>query len=98
MSNGPARQHNIDNGLQAVGHEAADPYEISTIRKEDYQTHKGKTEYEDLLQISGLSAAASSRGHQGKLKTAYQVIYLKIITIIQIERTSCLFNNRKWFR
>ncbi len=65
MSNGPAKEQNIDNDLQTCGEHLADPYEISRIRREDYTTHKSKSEYEDVLQVSGLSASQSSRGHQG---------------------------------
>jgi leucyl aminopeptidase len=42
MSNGPARVlHKIDHSLQELGHDIGDPYEISTIRREDYKNHKG---------------------------------------------------------
>ncbi len=41
----------------------SDPYEISNIRREDYETHKGKSEYEDVMQV--LSRSDTSRGHQG---------------------------------
>ncbi len=50
MSNGPAKNLQIDYKLQVAGENIADPYEISNIRKEDYKTHKGKSEYEDLYQ------------------------------------------------
>ena len=65
MSNGPARALNIDTSLQEIGHSISDPYEISTIRREDYDTHKSKSEYEDLLQANSKPSADSSRGHQG---------------------------------
>ena len=41
-----------------------DPFEISTIRKEDYTNHKGQSEYEDLEQV-GIKSANGARGHQG---------------------------------
>ena len=41
----------------------SDPFEISTIRREDYETHKGKSEYEDIMQV--LNRSDPSRGHQG---------------------------------
>lgn len=65
MSNGPARSKSIDNNLQATGELIADPYEISRIRKEDYDHHKGKNEYEDLVQANTKPSVAGARGHQG---------------------------------
>jgi leucyl aminopeptidase len=62
MSNGPARELKIDHSLQQNGEAIGDPYEISRIRKEDYELHKGKTEYEDLTQIQ--NKKERSRGHQ----------------------------------
>lgn len=64
MSNGPAKQNNIDTALQNCGDLIADPYEISNIRREDYKAYMGKNEYEDQLQI-GSPECPRSRGHQG---------------------------------
>ena len=65
MSNGPARIFGVDSSLQEAGELIADPYEISRIRREDYLNHKGKNEYEDLIQAQSRPSADSSRGHQG---------------------------------
>jgi leucyl aminopeptidase len=64
MSNGPARQSRIDYSLQENGHLIADPYEISTIRREDFDKIAGQSEYEDLLQSTNNPSTAESRGHQ----------------------------------
>ncbi|OON21274.1 cytosol aminopeptidase family, catalytic domain protein [Opisthorchis viverrini] len=37
---------------------------ISTVRKEDYEFNKGRTEYEDILQCNNLPSSATARGHQ----------------------------------
>lgn len=39
-------------------------FEVSTIRREDYEFHKGKSEYEDILQANNLPSSATPRGHQ----------------------------------
>lgn len=65
MSNGPARNQRIDENLQNSGELIADPYEISRIRREDYEAHKGKSEYEDIMQCFTKSGAMTGRGHQG---------------------------------
>jgi hypothetical protein len=65
MCNGPAKIAQVDKLLQHSGDLIGDPFEISTIRKEDYETHKGKSEYEDLHQAMSKPSADSSRGHQG---------------------------------
>lgn len=65
MSNGPARSKFIDQNLQTSGELIADPFEISRIRKEDYDHHKSKSEYEDLVQANTKPSVAGARGHQG---------------------------------
>jgi hypothetical protein len=65
MSNGPARSKLIDKSMQECGEKIADPFEISTIRREDYENHKGKSDYEDLLQANTKPSVAGARGHQG---------------------------------
>ncbi|XP_078285214.1 putative aminopeptidase W07G4.4 isoform X1 [Rhinoraja longicauda] len=64
MDNGPARWARTAHGLQGAGDEVGDPFEISTIRRDDYDFHKGKSEYEDILQCNNLPSSATSRGHQ----------------------------------
>uniref|UniRef100_A0A4W6C8E0 Zgc:152830 n=1 Tax=Lates calcarifer TaxID=8187 RepID=A0A4W6C8E0_LATCA len=41
-----------------------DLFEVSSIRREDYEFHKGKSEYEDILQCNNLPSSATPRGHQ----------------------------------
>ena len=65
MSNGPAHNQKIDESLQNSGEIIADPYEISRIRREDYVAHKGKSEYEDIMQCYTKGSAMTGRGHQG---------------------------------
>ena len=64
MSNGPAREQKVDLDLIQTGEQIADPYELSTIKREDYDFVAGKSEYEDLLQANNAPSTMTSRGHQ----------------------------------
>uniref|UniRef100_G3NQT2 Zgc:152830 n=1 Tax=Gasterosteus aculeatus aculeatus TaxID=481459 RepID=G3NQT2_GASAC len=64
MDNGPAhRNHNAAN-WQKAGEALGDVFEVSSIRREDYDFHKGKSEYEDILQSNNLPSSSTPRGHQ----------------------------------
>ncbi|XP_026125680.1 putative aminopeptidase W07G4.4 [Carassius auratus] len=64
MDNGAA--HHSGNALQwqKAGEVLGDLFEVSTIRREDYEFHKGKSEYEEILQSNNLPSSATPRGHQ----------------------------------
>uniref|UniRef100_A0A8C2ELV3 Zgc:152830 n=1 Tax=Cyprinus carpio TaxID=7962 RepID=A0A8C2ELV3_CYPCA len=47
-----------------AGEMLGDLFEVSTIRREDYEFHKGKSEYEEILQSNNLPSSATPRGHQ----------------------------------
>jgi leucyl aminopeptidase len=64
MENGPAKQYGVAKKLQEAGDISGDPFEISTIRREDYMAHMGKSEYEDVLQAAGQASTLTNRGHQ----------------------------------
>ncbi len=64
VCNGPSRAKQVDQQLQNAGDLTADPYEISTLRREDYTMVAGKSEYEDLLQCNNAPSTMTSRGHQ----------------------------------
>jgi len=64
MDNGPAARMDVAKQLQYSGHVMGDFFEVSTIRKEDYNFHKGKSEYEDVLQANNLPSSRTPRGHQ----------------------------------
>ncbi|KAL8602889.1 hypothetical protein ACOMHN_026849 [Nucella lapillus] len=64
MDNGPAKRQRTSHLLQEVGDLFGDPFEISNIRREDYEFHKGKSEYEDILQSNNQPSTATARGHQ----------------------------------
>ncbi|PAA55346.1 hypothetical protein BOX15_Mlig030939g2 [Macrostomum lignano] len=64
MDNGPARLKDTSARLQRAGDLVADPFEISTIRREDYNMVAPKTEAEDVLQCNNEPSSGTSRGHQ----------------------------------
>ncbi|XP_071532869.1 putative aminopeptidase W07G4.4 isoform X2 [Panulirus ornatus] len=64
MDNGPAHLAKMAQSLQTAGEEVADPFEISSIRREDYDFHCGKSEYEDVLQCNNAPSTRTPRGHQ----------------------------------
>ena len=64
MDNGPARELKTAETIQSAGHEIGDPFEISTIRREDYEFNVGKSEYEDILQCNNAPSSQTARGHQ----------------------------------
>lgn len=64
MANGPAKAENVGESIQKAGEEVGDMFEISTIRREDFEFHKGKSEYEDVLQCNNLPSSRTPRGHQ----------------------------------
>lgn len=61
MQNGPAKLQNICKFFQEAGDSTAEPCEISTMRREDFDASASPTEYEDFYQIDKKS---SNRGHQ----------------------------------
>lgn len=65
MDNGPAKKIKTCYEIQDAGDKWADPFEISTIRRDDYEFHTGKSEYEDVLQCNNQPSSATARGHQG---------------------------------
>ncbi|XP_061623612.1 putative aminopeptidase W07G4.4 [Phyllopteryx taeniolatus] len=64
MDNGPAHRAGNAVNWQKAGEVLGDLFEVSSIRREDYEFHKGKSEYEDILQCNNLPSSATPRGHQ----------------------------------
>ncbi|KAF5305226.1 hypothetical protein FQR65_LT07765 [Abscondita terminalis] len=65
MDNGPARKAGNSMKLQKCSEEIGDPFEISVLRREDFQFHKGKVEGEDIHQGVNGPSTRCQRGHQG---------------------------------
>jgi len=73
LDNGPARAKQTSLKIQAAGDEIGDMFEISTIRREDYEFNKGKSEYEDILQCNNAPSSRTARGHQSPAAFLVQV-------------------------
>ncbi|XP_032455511.1 putative aminopeptidase W07G4.4 isoform X4 [Nasonia vitripennis] len=65
MDNSVARSVSNAYKLQACGDVVGDMFEVSIIRREDFDLHKGKMEGDDIIQSGQKSSAATNRGHQG---------------------------------
>ncbi len=65
MDNGPARKDDFAHKLQATGDLFGDMFEVSTIRKEDFDFVKDKSgEFVDVLQCNNAASSRTPRGHQ----------------------------------
>ncbi|OLL25366.1 putative aminopeptidase W07G4.4 [Neolecta irregularis DAH-3] len=65
LSNGPASADMISHRLAKAGHVWGDPFEISTLRREDFSmVRPGNPESEDVVQANTLPTVRTARGHQ----------------------------------
>jgi len=64
LDNGPAWKDKFARDIQDVSEEVGDPFEVSTLRREDYAFTRGKSEYEDVLQCNNAASSCTARGHQ----------------------------------
>ncbi|CAG9860635.1 unnamed protein product [Phyllotreta striolata] len=65
MDNGPARKVQTYQKLQNAGDVVADPFEVSVVRKEDFNNYKGIMEGDDVIQSLPRPSVQIARGHQG---------------------------------
>lgn len=85
--------------LSTAGEVLGDVFEVSTIRREDYEFHKGKSEYEDILQCNNLPSSATPRGHQtpaaflimasGLDKVTTQSDLVHTVRLGEVQRLTC---------
>ncbi|CAF3982809.1 unnamed protein product, partial [Rotaria sp. Silwood2] len=64
VDNGPARENQTSQKLQRAGDEVGDPFEISTVRREDFEFITDHGEVAEVLQCNNQASSATSRGHQ----------------------------------
>ncbi|XP_017770642.1 PREDICTED: putative aminopeptidase W07G4.4 [Nicrophorus vespilloides] len=65
MDNGPAKKAGTSKRLVTAGDALGDPFEVSTIRREDLAFHRGKAEGDDVMQCNNAPSSRTPRGHQG---------------------------------
>lgn len=64
VENGPARKNRLSAGLSSVGDQWGDPFEISRLRREDYDFIRPRTQADDVLQCNNAPSTMTDRGHQ----------------------------------
>lgn len=64
MDNGPAKKSGHSNNLHKSGDLIGDPFEISTLRLDDIDYHRGKAQGDDILQSGNVPSSRTPRGHQ----------------------------------
>ena len=52
VANGPYRKAKLDFKLAEMGELIGDQFDVSTLRREDYEFHMGKDEQSDILQVN----------------------------------------------
>jgi len=65
MDNGPAHKGKEGPQLKEASESVGDVVEVSILRREDYDFHRGESEYEDLRQGGTGPSMKTPRGHQG---------------------------------
>ncbi|KAI4461723.1 leucine aminopeptidase-related [Holotrichia oblita] len=70
MDNGPAKCAGTSRRLYDAGEALGDPFEISTIRREDLQFHRGVARGDDVMQCNNNPSSRTPRGHQGNTTSA----------------------------
>lgn len=64
MDNGPARAVGHADRLKRCGDAIGEPFEVSTVQREDFGTHAGQCLGEDVLQAGNQPSSKQPRGHQ----------------------------------
>lgn len=64
LDNGPARKNRVAVGLATMGELWGDPFELSRVRREDYEFVRARSKADDVLQCNNAASAVTPRGHQ----------------------------------
>jgi leucyl aminopeptidase len=64
IENGAARQKGVARALDALGERWGDPFELSRLRREDYDFIRPRTQADDVLSCNNEPSSATARGHQ----------------------------------
>lgn len=64
LDNGPARKLGVAESLGASGDAWGDPFEVSRLRREDYDFVAPRTKADDVLSCNNLPSSGTARGHQ----------------------------------
>lgn len=64
IDNGPARALGAATKLQTVGEDYGDMFEVSVVRREDFDKHEPENVFQDMLQAHTGPSSRTPRGHQ----------------------------------
>jgi leucyl aminopeptidase len=64
IENGPAQRRRVAQTLAEIGDAWGDPFEISRLRRDDYDFIKPRSQAEDVISANTLPSAQTARGHQ----------------------------------
>ncbi|KAL2919258.1 hypothetical protein HK105_200901 [Polyrhizophydium stewartii] len=64
LDNGPARESGVSGRLFKAGHVIGDPFETTTLRREDYDLIQPSGVTEDVCQANSAPSSRTPRGHQ----------------------------------
>jgi leucyl aminopeptidase len=64
IENAPARNKGVAAALDAVGEAWGDPFEVSRLRREDFDFIKPRSAADDVLSCNNLPSSGTPRGHQ----------------------------------
>lgn len=64
LDNGPAAAHSVATMLSAMGDAWGDPFEVSRLRREDYDFVQPRSKADDVLSCNNLPSSGTARGHQ----------------------------------
>ncbi len=64
LDNGPARAHGAAESLMQAGDALGDPFEVSRLRREDWDFVRPRSKADDTLSCNNLPSSGTARGHQ----------------------------------
>lgn len=64
LDNGFARKNKVSKRIHDAGHLLADPFEVSTMRREDIVCVRAGRSSEDIVSANDLASTMTNRGHQ----------------------------------
>jgi len=95
LDNSVARAEDHAQRVQAVGTAFGEPFEISILRKDDFDSNKGKVMGEDLVQSECCTHAVTMRAHQVNTINLKSIKILKFLIFI-FSDSSCILITKHW--
>lgn len=82
MDNGKARKLGITKRLVEAGEITGEPFEISTLRREDFEMTKPGSDQEDVIQANSKPSTQTLRGHQFPM--AFMIVASSLDKVLEI--------------